>query len=73
MDVRGTLAAVVGSDPAPTLSLVDVADPARPRILRNIALPPQSLATGVALTDKHVLVAAHGAGTLVFDLDSLNR
>lgn len=73
VDVRGTLAAVVGSDPAPTLSLVDVADPAKPRILRNIALPPRSLATGVALTEKHVLVAAHGAGTLVFDLDSLNR
>lgn len=68
VDARHALAAVVGSDPDPELTLVDISDPAAPRALASIRLPEGSRATGVALAGRQVVVAAHAAGTLVFDL-----
>lgn len=69
VDARDGIAAVVGSDPDPELTLVDLADPSAPRLLRSIRLPEGSLATGVAIAGRQVVVAAHAAGTLVFNLD----
>jgi hypothetical protein len=71
VDLRARIAAVVGSEPQPRLTLVDLADPAAPKALRSIRLPLGSYATGVALGDRHVAVAAHAAGTLVFPLEDL--
>jgi len=73
VDARAGLAAVVGSDPEPVLTLVDLAHPAAPKILRSIRLQKGSLATGVALGDRQVIVAAHAGGTLVFNLDHLTQ
>ncbi|MGH8441417.1 MAG: hypothetical protein ACRETF_00755 [Nevskiaceae bacterium] len=67
VDVRGGIAAVVGSKPAPLLVFVDVRDPAHPEILQSYPLPDGSLATGVALTDTYAVVAAHGHGAQLFD------
>jgi len=65
VDVRGSRAAVVGSVPSPTLVVVDVTDPARPRIERTVALAEGSRPTGVALTDAHIVVAGGPAGAIV--------
>jgi hypothetical protein len=73
VDARHGLAVVAGSDPAPELALVDLTDPAAPKLLRSIRLPEGSLATGVALAGRQVIVAAHSAGSLVFSLDSLTQ
>lgn len=70
VDVRNGVAALVGSAPKPTLVLVDVRDPAQPKVLQSFPLPEGSLATGVALTPSHVVVAAHGRGTLLLDRSS---
>jgi hypothetical protein len=66
IDVRDGIAVVVGSSPAPALVFVDVRTPARPRVLRSFPLPEGSRGTGVALTDSHAVIAAHGLGTLLF-------
>jgi hypothetical protein len=66
IDVRDGIAAVVGSEPAPTLVFIDVRVPARPAVLRSFPLPEDSLGTGVALTDSHAVIAAHGLSTLLF-------
>lgn len=73
VDARPGLAAVVGSDPSPELVLVDLADPAAPTLLRSSRLPARSLATGVALTDRHAVIAAHAGGTLIFDINQLTQ
>jgi hypothetical protein len=73
VDASGSLVAVVGSKPVSELTLVDLANPAAPRTLRTIRLPERSLATGVALAGSHAVVAAHAAGTLLFDLDDLTH
>jgi hypothetical protein len=73
VDARPGLAAVVGSDPDPELTLVDLADPAAPKLLHSIRLPEGSLATGVVIAGRQVVVAAHAAGTLVFNLDDLTQ
>ena len=73
VDARAGVAAVVGSDPAPELSLVDLANPVSPKLLRSIRLPEGSLATGVAIAGRQVVVAAHAADTLVFNLDEFTR
>ncbi|MGH8520883.1 MAG: hypothetical protein ACREU9_05550 [Gammaproteobacteria bacterium] len=70
VDVHDSVAALVGSSPSPRLVLVDVRDPAHPRILQSIPLPEDSLATGVAIVSSHVVVAAHGRGTLLFNRTS---
>jgi hypothetical protein len=67
VDAQGGTAALVGSEPQPLLVLVDVRGPAAPRVARTVPLPDGSRATGVAITRSHVVVAAHGRGTLVFD------
>jgi hypothetical protein len=66
VDVRNGIAAVVGSEPAPTLVFVNARDPARPQVLQSFPLPEGSLATGVALTDSYAVVAAHGRGVQLF-------
>lgn len=66
VDVRDGIAAVVGSAPAPALVFVDVRRPSRPRVVQSVPLPAGSRGTGVALTDSHAVVAAHGLGTLLF-------
>lgn len=66
IDVRDGIAAVVGSAPSPALVFIDVREPARPRVLRSFPLPEGSRGTGVALTDSHAVVAAHGLGSLLF-------
>lgn len=66
VDVRNGIAAVVGSDPEPLLVFVNVRDPRHPEILQSFPLPEGSLATGVALTDSHAVVAAHGRGVQLF-------
>ncbi|HEU0224830.1 MAG TPA: hypothetical protein VFR29_05305 [Steroidobacteraceae bacterium] len=73
VDARAGLAAVVGSDPDPELALVDLADPSAPKLLRSIRLPEGSYATGVAIAGRQAVVAAHAAGTLVFNLDDLTQ
>ncbi|MGH8589848.1 MAG: hypothetical protein ACREXX_11115 [Gammaproteobacteria bacterium] len=70
VDVHDGVAALVGSSPWPRLVLIDVRDPAHPRILQSIPLPEDSLATGVAIASSHVVVAAHGRGTLLFNRTS---
>jgi len=67
VDVLDGIAAVVGSEPTPQLVFVSVRDPAHPQILQSFPLPEGSLATGVALTASHAVVAAHGRGTQLFD------
>jgi hypothetical protein len=71
VDVLGATAALVGSQPEPRLALVDVRDPAHPEVVRSVALPAGSRPTGVAIAPSHLVVAAHGAGLLVLDRDSL--
>ncbi|HET6202172.1 MAG TPA: hypothetical protein VFI25_05150 [Planctomycetota bacterium] len=71
VDVRGALAAVVGSAPEPTLVLLDVAEPRSPRLLRKVSLPAGSRPTGVALADGAAVVAAQGAGPLAIALEAL--
>ena len=66
IDVRDGIAAVVGSVPTPQLVFIDVREPAAPRVLQSFALPAGSRGTGVALTDTHAVIAAHGLGTLLF-------
>lgn len=73
VDARDGIAAVVGSDPDPELTLVDLADPSAPKLLRSIRLPEGSLATGVAIAGRQAVVAAHAAGTLVFNLDDFTQ
>ena len=70
VDVHDGIAALVGSSPSPRLVLVDVRDPAHPRILQSIPLPEDSLATGVAIASSHIVVAAHARGTLFFNRTS---
>ncbi len=70
VDVHDSVAALVGSSPSPRLVLVDVRDPSHPTILQSIPLPEDSLATGVAIASSHVVVAAHGRGTLLFNRTS---
>lgn len=70
VDVHDGVAALVGSSPSPLLVLVDVREPSHPRILQSITLPEDSLATGVAVASSHVVVAAHGRGTLLFNRTS---
>lgn len=67
VDVRDGVAALVGSKPQPKLVFVDVRDAARPKVLQSYPLPEGSLATGVALTRTHAVIAAHGKGSLLFD------
>jgi hypothetical protein len=57
VDVRDGTAAVVGSSPTPMLWLVDVENPAAPRVIRSVPLPEGSYATGVALATTHVVAA----------------
>lgn len=66
VDVRDGVAAIVGSAPAPTLVFVDARKPSRPRVVQSVPLPAGSRGTGVALTDSHAVVAAHGLGTLLY-------
>lgn len=66
VDVDGDVAAVVGSVPTPRLVLVDLADPQAPVIRNTVTLPPDSLATSVAISATDVVVAAHREGTLLF-------
>jgi hypothetical protein len=73
VDVRAGVAALVGSSPQPTLVLVDVRDNTRPQILQSFPLPRGSLATGVALTTGHIVVAARGQGVLLFDRSKGDR
>lgn len=73
VDAKDGLAAVVGSDPDPELTLVDLADPSGPKLLRSIRLPEGSYATGVVIAGRQAVVAAHAAGTLVFNLDDLTQ
>lgn len=70
VDVNDGVAALVGSSPWPRLALIDVREPSHPRILQSIPLPEDSLATGVAIASSHVVVAAHGRGTLLFNRTS---
>ena len=65
VDVRDGTAAVVGSSPKPMLALVDVRNPAAPRLIRSVPLPEGSYATGVAIATTHVVVAAGARGALV--------
>ncbi len=67
VDVLDGVAALVGSAPGPRLVFVDVREPAHPKVLQSFPLPEGSLATGVALTASHAVVAAHARGTLLFD------
>lgn len=60
VDIEGKTAAVVGSEPAPTLVLVDISDPAAPKVTSTKALT--GTPTGVALTPTHALVANHTRG-----------
>jgi hypothetical protein len=73
IDARDGTAALVGSEPAPLLALVDARDPARAEVIRALALPAGSRPTGVAIAPSHVVVAAEGAGVLVFDREELAR
>jgi hypothetical protein len=73
VDVRGRVAAVVGSSPKPLLVLVDVANPAAPRVLRSIPLPNGSRPTGVAIGFRDVVVAAGSGGLLRFPLNEISR
>ena len=73
VDVRDHVAAVVGSSPKPLLVLVDVANPAAPRILRSIALPDGSRPTGVAIGPRDIVVAAGAHGLLRFSLNETSR
>lgn len=66
VDVHDGIAAVVGSLPSPQLVFVDVREPTHPQVLQSFALPQGSRGTGVALTDSHAVIAAHGLGTLLF-------
>jgi hypothetical protein len=66
IDVHDGIAVMVGSAPSPALVFVDVRKPSRPRVLGSFGLPADSRGTGVALTDSHAVVAAHGLGTLLF-------
>jgi hypothetical protein len=66
VDVHDGIVAVVGSLPSPQLVFIDARDPARPQVLQSFALPPGSRGTGVALTESHAVIAAHGLGTLLF-------
>jgi hypothetical protein len=72
-DAQAGIAAVVGSEPRPALTLLDIANPDAPKPLSIVQLPFGSRATGVALAAGQVAVAAHAAGTLVFDLDHLTQ
>ena len=55
--------AVVGSDPAPTLVLLD----SSLALERVVPLPANAYPTGVALTADRVVIAAHGAGSVFID------
>ena len=67
VDAAGGVAAVVGSDPAPRLVLVDVRDPTAPRVERTVDMPPGSHPVAVALDGRHVVVAARAGGVVVVD------
>lgn len=67
VDARDRVAAVVGSDPTPTLVLLDVSNRQAPVIQQTLALPAGSRVTGVALTPTHIVATAHENGVLVFD------
>jgi hypothetical protein len=66
VDVRDGMAAVVGSSPKPMLLLIDVTNPAAPKVIRTVSLPEDSYATGVAIGATHVVVAAGAKDVLVF-------
>lgn len=66
VDVDGDMAAVVGSSPRPMLVLVDVSDPSAPVVKRPVPLPDGSYATSVAVGPRHVVVAAHKRGLMIF-------
>jgi hypothetical protein len=66
VDVDGSVAAVVGSSPRPSLVLIDVGKPSAPVIKRSVRLPEGSHATSVAVGADHVVVAAHRKGLLIF-------
>ncbi len=73
IDAEGRIVALVGSEPDPLLALVDARDPELPRILRKVALPAGSRPTGVAISESCVVVAAEGAGVLLFDREELTQ
>ncbi len=66
VDVRDGTAAVVGSSPKPMLSVIDVKNPAAPRVIRSVPLPEGSYASGVAIASTHIVVAGGAKGALVF-------
>jgi hypothetical protein len=71
VDARDGTVALVGSDPAPRLVLLDLRDVELPRVVRSVALPHGSRPTAVAIGPSRILVAAGGAGVLVFERRSL--
>jgi hypothetical protein len=73
VDVRDHVAAVVGSSPKPLLAIVDVANPAAPRVLRSIPLPSGSRPTGVAISSRDIVVAAGNRGLIRFSLNEVKR
>jgi len=66
VDVLGAHAAVVGSDPDPTLILLSLSDPRTPRVERVVKLPARSRPLGVAMSETRVVVAAKN-GPMVVD------
>jgi hypothetical protein len=69
VDADASVAAVVAQNPL--AARWSLRDPAAPRLVRSVALPPGSRATGVALAPSRVVVAAGPAGLLVFERRSL--
>lgn len=68
VDVRGSRAVLVGSEPEPALVVVELSGAAGPWIVERIALARGSEPTGVALGDGVAVVAAQGAGVQVVPL-----
>ncbi len=66
VDVRGPMAAVVGSHPDPRLVLIDIQSLEYPQVVRSIDLPAHISATGVAVGPTHIVVAAGEQGLLFF-------
>ncbi|HKY61844.1 MAG TPA: hypothetical protein VJR29_00355 [bacterium] len=67
VDAQGRFAAVVGASPEPSLLILDLGSPQDPKVLRRIALPRETRATGVALAGDKVVVAAQNQGVLTFN------
>jgi len=70
VDVRDGVAAVVGSSPTPALVLLDIDNPAAPKVIRTVPLPEDADATGVAIGATRVVVAAGARGVLLFSRGS---